>query len=272
VLDRVLDQGARPPLDPREAVPRFSTELQAYGVAAVTCDRYAGETFWFDFERAGIACHVSDRSASELYEAFEPLLNAHCVLLLDVPTLEQQLLGLCWRGGKITHPAGGHDDWACASCGAPLAADAAAPLSEDERVATLTSGRRAGDDEDVDLETGIEPDWSSEVLHEYEQGQSSEYGRIIRHARHRHDRHRPSRLRFLYTPTTEVVASWSPHIGVAAQRAHTRKGSVSPTRRRSAGCCWNDTRLQRSRISARRVAACISRYCDVAGSANGDGA
>ena len=37
--------------------------------------------------------------------------------LLDVPLLEQQLLGLVWRGNKIDHPGGEHDDWANAAAG-----------------------------------------------------------------------------------------------------------------------------------------------------------
>jgi hypothetical protein len=38
-------------------------------------------------------------------------------VLLDVPMLEQQLLGLIWRGGKITHQSGEHDDFATAAAG-----------------------------------------------------------------------------------------------------------------------------------------------------------
>ena len=34
-----------------------------------------------------------------------------------MPTLEQQLLGLVWRGGKIDHPPGEHDDLANAVAG-----------------------------------------------------------------------------------------------------------------------------------------------------------
>ena len=56
-------------------------------------------------------------NASELYEALEPRLNSHRVVLLDVPTLEQQLLGLVWKGGKINHLNGEHDDFANAAAG-----------------------------------------------------------------------------------------------------------------------------------------------------------
>jgi hypothetical protein len=37
--------------------------------------------------------------------------------LLDVPILEQQLLGLMWKGGRITHQTGEHDDHANAVAG-----------------------------------------------------------------------------------------------------------------------------------------------------------
>jgi hypothetical protein len=114
---RILDQGPRPPFDPRKAVERFVKVLQEYGCASVTGDAYAGQTFRCDFERLGVAYHVAQRTASEHYEALEPLLNSHRVILPDVPTLEQQLLGLVWRGGKIDHPAGEHDDYAAAAAG-----------------------------------------------------------------------------------------------------------------------------------------------------------
>ena len=51
----------------------------------------------------------------------EPGLNGRRVVLLDVPEVEQQLLGLVWRGGKIDHPTGEHDDWANAVTGVAAA-------------------------------------------------------------------------------------------------------------------------------------------------------
>ena len=62
------------------------------------------------------------RTTSQHYEAFEPLLNGRRVVLPDVPLLEQQLLGLIWRGGKIDHPHGEHDDWATAAVTAAVLA------------------------------------------------------------------------------------------------------------------------------------------------------
>jgi hypothetical protein len=79
---------------------------------------FGGETFRADFREHGIA-HVRVRtSKSELYEQFEPLLTAGEVELLDVPELQEQLLTLVWRGTKIDHLPGDHDDFANAAAGA----------------------------------------------------------------------------------------------------------------------------------------------------------
>jgi hypothetical protein len=118
ILDRLMDQGQRPPFDPRRAVERFATILKEYRIASVTGDRYAGETFRQDFQDKGITYRVSDKTKSELYEALEPKLNGSGVVLLDHLSLESQLLSLLWRGGKIDHPSGEHDDFANAAAGA----------------------------------------------------------------------------------------------------------------------------------------------------------
>lgn len=117
VLDLVQDQGAAVPFNPNKAVERFVRTLQEYGVARVTGDRYAGETFRAQFAEAGITYTVATAPKSQLYEGLEPLLNSGAVRLLDVPILEQQLLGLMWRGGKIDHQSGEHDDHANAVAG-----------------------------------------------------------------------------------------------------------------------------------------------------------
>jgi hypothetical protein len=74
-------------------------------------------TFVSQFTTQSIWADVARKSATQLYESFEPRLNAREVVLLDEPLLEQQLLGLIWRGGKIDHPAGEHDDYANAVAG-----------------------------------------------------------------------------------------------------------------------------------------------------------
>jgi hypothetical protein len=122
VLARVMNQGSPPPFDPRAAVARFAEVLYTYGISRVTGDAYGGQTFREDFRRFRIEYVVSDKTTSQLYEALEPLLNAREVQLVDVPVLEQQLLGLVWRGSKIDHQAGEHDDFAAAAAGALVGA------------------------------------------------------------------------------------------------------------------------------------------------------
>jgi hypothetical protein len=117
VLAYVLNQGQPAPFDPMHAVTRFVATLKEYRCASVCGDRYAGETFRAAFEQRGIAYQMATRTASQLYEGLEPHLNGQHVVLLDVSEVEQQLLGLVWRGGKIDHQSGEHDDWANAVAG-----------------------------------------------------------------------------------------------------------------------------------------------------------
>jgi len=117
VVDLVMNQGQPPPFDPRAAVARFAAVLKEWGLSTVQGDKFAGETFLKDFERHHIDYRVSKQSKSDMYEALEPVLNAREVLLPDVSTLEQQLLSLVWRGNKIDHASGEHDDWANAVAG-----------------------------------------------------------------------------------------------------------------------------------------------------------
>ncbi len=112
VLDRIRSQGHRAPFDPRIAVKRFSELLHAVGVTHVVGDAYGGETFRADFREHGIEYVPSTHTKHDLYEAFEPLLNAGEVELLDHPKLTEQLQTLVWRGRKIDHVSGDHDDWA----------------------------------------------------------------------------------------------------------------------------------------------------------------
>lgn len=118
VLDVIMKQAGVPPFNPRDAVARFARTLHDYGLATVTGDAYAGQTFRLDFEEEhGIAYRVSARSASDNYERIEPRLNAGEVELLDDPTLIEQLLCLVMRGSRVDHQAGGHDDFSAAAAG-----------------------------------------------------------------------------------------------------------------------------------------------------------
>jgi hypothetical protein len=53
-----------------------------------------------------------------IYDALEPKLNAGEVELLDIPELQEQLLTLIVRSGRIDHQPGDHDDFANAAAGA----------------------------------------------------------------------------------------------------------------------------------------------------------
>jgi hypothetical protein len=118
ILDRILNQGQRPPFDPAVAVKRFAAVLKEYHCVSVAGDAYAGETFVSAFTNAGVSYVISQLTKSEIYEAIEPHLNAGKVVLLDVPELESQFLGLIWRANKIDHAQGEHDDWSNACAGA----------------------------------------------------------------------------------------------------------------------------------------------------------
>lgn len=119
ILDALVSQTGTAPFNPRLAVRKFADLLREYGLHRVTGDRFAGETFRKDFQDEGIFYDVSLLSRSQIYEAFEPKLNAGLLALLDLPKLQEQLLTLVVKGsGRIDHQSGDHDDWANAACGA----------------------------------------------------------------------------------------------------------------------------------------------------------
>jgi hypothetical protein len=118
VLDVLISQTGPAPFNPRDAVKKFAAELKVWGVSRVTGDAYAGQTFRKDFEELGITYTMAGRSKSELYDALEPRLNAGEVELLDHGKLQEQLLTLVMRGGRIDHQPGDHDDLANAAAGA----------------------------------------------------------------------------------------------------------------------------------------------------------
>jgi len=118
VLDSVASQTGRAPFNPRDAVRKFAAMLRPFRISLVTGDKYAGETFRADFSDLGVSYAVSDLTKHEIYEALEPKINAGEVELLDVPKVQEQLLGLVTRGSKIDHLPGEHDDFINAAAGA----------------------------------------------------------------------------------------------------------------------------------------------------------
>jgi hypothetical protein len=118
VLDEIVSQTGGVPFNPRDAVSKFVRVLREWRLSRVTGDAYAGQTFRRDFTEHGIDYVVSSRTKSEIYDAFEPKLNAGEIELLNDGKLQEQLLTLVVRAGKIDHQPGDHDDHANAACGA----------------------------------------------------------------------------------------------------------------------------------------------------------
>ena len=57
---------------------------------------------------------LSDLTTHQTYEAFGPRLNSGQVVLLDHSDMQNQFLGLVWRGARIDHANNEHDDFAAA--------------------------------------------------------------------------------------------------------------------------------------------------------------
>jgi len=100
------------PFNLRDAVRHFARIMKEYRINVVTGDAFAGQTHPRDFLEEGIRYVVRSTSASELYELLEPRLNAHVVQLPDQPAVIEELVGLVWKGSKITHENNSHDDHA----------------------------------------------------------------------------------------------------------------------------------------------------------------
>jgi hypothetical protein len=117
ILDVCINQGTHPPFDPMKAVSLFGKVLKEYRILRVIGDKYAGETFKAAFLKEGINYQVSALTKHEIYEVMEVLFNTGNAVLLDNEVVESQFLGLVWRGSRIDHLPGEHDDWCNAAAG-----------------------------------------------------------------------------------------------------------------------------------------------------------
>jgi Phage Terminase len=137
VLDCLADQGARvnKTFSPEETVKRFAEVLKSYGLSRVTGDRYAAQWPVEAFRKHGITYQPAELNRSQIYAAFEPLLNSGRVELLDHPKLLQQFIGLVRKGEKIDHSSGEHDDHSNA---AALACVLAAASPQQARMIKMT--------------------------------------------------------------------------------------------------------------------------------------
>jgi hypothetical protein len=125
VLDCIRE--IRPPFSPEAVVDEFAKLLRDYRISMVNGDRYAGEWVAEAFRTKGVHYQPSDKSKSDIYVSFLPLVNSAAVGLLDHDRLVLQLAMLerrTARGGKdsIDHPRGAHDDIANSAAGVLVAA------------------------------------------------------------------------------------------------------------------------------------------------------
>lgn len=127
IVDLVEKQAGNPAFNPRDAVRKFAGILTGYGVHTVHGEAFGGETFKLDFQAFGISYKNCPLTKSDLYEQFEPRLNAGEIELPNVPKLQEQLLGLVYRGTRIDHAPNEHDDFANACAGACWAATTRKP-------------------------------------------------------------------------------------------------------------------------------------------------
>ncbi len=157
VLDLVATQAGRPPFNPRAAVRKFSAICKQYHISNVTGDKFAGDVFVHDFAEHGIGYQPSTLTKSQLYEALEPHINAREAELLDLPKLQEQLLGLVTRGVKIDHLPGEYDDIVNAAAGALHLVTARVEITPDlfEWGTPLTDHSLASLTGDDDWRTGI---------------------------------------------------------------------------------------------------------------------
>jgi hypothetical protein len=126
VLDMIRE--VIPPFDPESVVVDFCSDLRRYGLGSVEGDHYGGDWVGSRFMDCGIVYQVAEKTKSQIYGEFLPLLNAQQVEYLDHRRLINQTLGLerkTARGGKdsIDHSPtpGSHDDVVNAAAGVLVA-------------------------------------------------------------------------------------------------------------------------------------------------------
>jgi hypothetical protein len=127
IVDCLVDQGPRinRTFSPEATVQRFSDILKQYHLQQVQGDRYAAQWPILAFQKLGIMYRPADLNRSQIYAAFEPLVNSGNCELLDHPKLLQQFIGLVRKGEKIDHASGEHDDHCNSVAGACVLAASA---------------------------------------------------------------------------------------------------------------------------------------------------
>jgi hypothetical protein len=114
--------GRAPKFNPAETTAELAQVVRSYGIRQVTGDNYSGAWVADAWAVNGISYERADLPASELYKEAIPLFTRgdisipdHSQLIRELRLLERRTS----RMGKdsITHPNGGHDDFANALAG-----------------------------------------------------------------------------------------------------------------------------------------------------------
>jgi hypothetical protein len=122
VLDVLLEK--RPPfVSIDNVVEEFCGVLKEYNIHECVGDRFAAGFTIEAFRKYGVEYRHSDKTTSDYFSGFLPILNSRRVQLLDHKRLATQLCSLERRPSRIgakdqiCHPWGGHDDCAAAVAG-----------------------------------------------------------------------------------------------------------------------------------------------------------
>jgi hypothetical protein len=122
VLDILLEK--RPPfISIDDVVSEFCAVLKEYNIFECVGDRYAAGFTVEAFRKHGVEYRHSDKTTSDYFSGFLPILNSRRAQLLDHKRLATQLCSLERRPSRIgakdqvCHPFGGHDDCAAAVAG-----------------------------------------------------------------------------------------------------------------------------------------------------------
>ena len=112
-----------PPFNVDDAIKETAAFCRKYGLDEITGDRWATPTAGVSWNELGVTYRESERSTSLIYQDVAGALISGRAVLLNEPLLISQLRGLVEVARqtpppRVDHVNGGHDDVACAACGA----------------------------------------------------------------------------------------------------------------------------------------------------------
>ena len=148
VLDILLER--KPPFSPTDVVSEFCEMLKLYRITQVEGDKYGAEFVQEQFRLNGIRYIEAERTTSENFAGFLPILNSGRCRLLDSKRLAAQLCSLERRASRvgakdqIGHPPGGHDDLCASVAGVLVNVAAKTPMIISDAVLTWSGQPAAG--------------------------------------------------------------------------------------------------------------------------------